>query len=468
VKEREGTEAFYGAFGARSSGSSACMTRRASEFGYFATMEDLEMTETVLGALETALGAQSNERGVLETGYVERNAVCAQKLARTRRLTMLPNLTFVRDPIPMKTDICGFKAVCCSMSSFNLAKGYSEEFDSVLKGWVSVGIGLESKSGTQRVFNLLLETLSTYAFAVNHDAAPLYEKVKTFLSHLTLSIDNQNLVLGVANLLNQVIGYFSALLCSDCDPKQRLYFKNNTLLIDEGLCTRMGGSLLETLSRLQLFLVDTRNEQAIMETLFVLCHNAIPPLKKSRFPRQSHSGCLQMRSDYQSLKGLATSILRSNSSRFGAMVGCTSARDCGMLLCEETFQGGSYSLDKLRHNLHEGLSRYCKDPICNARSLKDYANYFFSADPLHFTTGDQVSNKVVRSPFVTKVNLSSLGCRGFFSSFACRIYEDVTFARTHVVALIITGSVLVAIFGLVAVIFYIRWRRRRLDTKKSN
>ncbi|GBG25003.1 Hypothetical Protein FCC1311_012202 [Hondaea fermentalgiana] len=397
-------------------------------------------------------------------GADPRGPICDQVLGTSRRLTMLPNMTTLASPVAMNANMCGLKATCCSVKGFNAVLGDTENFDLWIDSLGSMFSRFESDPQSFLAYGL--GVLSQHVFTTNLDFGVLYRKVDDYVSHLVGDIGNQNLAIHVTRLIASLAGYYSALLCSACDPSQKLYVERNasantlTLTLDEGLCLDMGRLLEGIMSRLQLVLLDYRNVDAARNLTQVLCMSAESPLNPGAFPRRARDGCLQMYKDLGYLHAYASDF----PGPFVGALGCTSAASCGKLLCEETLQGMAHSYNSIRSGIRAQLEAHCVLPRCNPFSLGDYVSYFLPEDdalaPTFTQKGPRVVNRVEPSPLESRLDLYRFGCGGYLAQSACATFKDVTFASAHIEIIVITCSIAGVLLLLLAVFVWHRYFRR--------
>lgn len=415
-----------------------------------------------------------------------RGPICEQKLTQTRRLVALPNMTTLSSPIAMNMQMCGLKATCCSVKEFNSIVGQTEKLDF----WVDslMALGRRFETYPTDVMSMMLSALSEEAFTTTLDAGLVYKTISSPLWHLISDISNRNLAIHTAHLVTELAGYFEALLCSSCDPAQKLYVQPNStasrttsgpsssspvsssvelvdkeglvLTIDNEMCFTMGSQLVDVMERLRFALLDYRNVDAMQNMTLALCDTAEQPLHPGKFPRKGKFGCLQMKKDFDSLCALAESY----HGPFVGVLGCNSAASCGKLICEDTLQGMAFSYEKLANNIRHELEEHCVVPKCNPYSLQDYVDYFLPSDAKlekmgYFTKGGpQVSNRIAKHTNETRLDLVRFGCSGYLSHSGCLRFDDVTFASAHIEVIVIASSiagVVIMIFGL---LLWHRWR----------
>lgn len=403
--------------------------------------------------------------------------ICQQELASSRRLTWLPNMTFLSSPIPMRSSICSFKATCCDMAGFNSAQGQMEAFDLWADGAVATAVLFQQSPGD--LLSWLLHLLSDNVFAVDRDRSLLQSDVKEPLGRLVSAISNQNVLVRFSTLVNLAVGYETALLCSTCDPAQTLYVRpvepssaslsssssssSLSLALDEGICLDMSQALVSFTELLQAALVSSRNLNALNSTFNSLCPFATDPFEASKkkatisdggfqkgFPRKGRPGCEQMRADVQSVGHMLAQLNVSAVS----LLGCDGVPECAEFLCERVLQGLAFSLAPVRSSLREALEVHCVPPQCNPFALQDYVDYFLADDEARFTQGGaDVINRVESLRSESRLDARRLGCGGFLSRHACVAFADVTFASAHIKGLVITGVLggivaLAALFAL--------------------
>ncbi len=380
------------------------------------------------------------------------NKICDQLLSKTRRIQLLPNLTTVPQPEPMSNTMCSFKGTCCSVKHFNAIKGQAEEFDMFID---SIEETFNTfLSNTDELLDFLVFVLSERAFALNIDISVLYARVKDDLKSLISTVDNQNVAVRFQVFMSTLIGYYTGLLCSICDPMHKLYvtLDNNEepatakLLLFDDMCLDMSQRFSSFLMQLENFFIDVRNSAAVNRTFDTLCKYATDPLGASTFPRQGKQGCQQMKRDYNSIRNML--VVLNHTMPPEELFGCYTPTSCAKLLCTDTLQGLGFSLNTLRHNLIESIQNHCKTEIhCHPDFLTGWVLYLFPGDDELerlgiFTTGHRVHNELVSFRNMTSLDSVRLGCGGYISRWACKVLPDVTFYTAHTKGVTIALSII--------------------------
>jgi len=381
--------------------------------------------------------------------------MCPGTLMGTRRMAYFPEIVSSAKPHAMKSNMCGLKATCCDTSSFNAVKGKFSAFDR----WIDGLIVSAERFATipSEMLDFVVTTLSRHAFSIDRDFELLYKKTRKNVDFLSGALFNRNTIVHLSNVWTMILGYFTSVLCSICDPYQKLYLlsddnANGTdlkLEMDYKVCDMVSENVFTFVRMFEEAISDPENARAADAVLEELCKYATDPQeapsKQDPFPRIGKKGCEQMRSD---IKYVRSVVVDKNISLIHAL-GCDTTQSCSRVICEKSLQGLGYSLEYIRKTADDFIDSFCDQDhgMCDKTALKEYTAYYLPTDAELdargvFKDGPRVYNSLTLHKNVSRLLSQNFGCENYLSRYSCTVFPELTFTSVHRTGITITGIIL--------------------------